>query len=632
MKQESNPSPTSVETELQYYKDLYLKALKEKEIAEQKAAEAEHQKQAIENATFWKMTRPLRMACSLFKKNVIKSDFDMNVHPIWWELTSEEHSFQRQYQFKATPTFSIVTPLYNTPLTFLKELIQSLICQTYPHWELCLADASDKKYNTLEKYCQKYMLKDVRIRYKRLQDNYGISQNTNLALAMAQGQYIGLLDHDDLLHPAALWECAKAIEQHSPDLLYTDEAHFDHSPEKAFFPHYKPDFSPDTLRSYNYICHFLVFSQSLLEKTGLFHSEYDGSQDYDLILRMSEHAGYIYHIPKILYFWRVHSKSVADDLAAKPFAADAAKRALQAHLDRLHLTASVEDSSVPSTYRIHYQLSAEPLISIIIPNHNERDSLELCIKSILTKTTYPNFEILIVENNSKQEALFQYYNDLRKYPNIKILTWNHPFNYSAINNYAASFASGEYLVLLNNDIEIISGNWLEEMLMFAQRREVGAVGVKLYYPDNTVQHAGVFLGIGGVAGHGHKYFPRTDRGYMFRLTIAQNVSAVTAACVMIPTFIFHELEGLDEEFQIAYNDIDLCLRIRERGYLIIFTPYAEAYHFESKSRGTDSAPEKQKRVRSEIARFYAKWYPILKKGDPYYNPNLTLDAENFQPK
>ena len=496
-----------------------------------------------------------------------------------------------------------------------------------------MADGSDAAHDSVEKICRQYMRKDPRIKYRRLEQNLGISGNTNACLEMAAGDYIGLFDHDDLLHPAALHEVMRAICEQDADFIYTDENTFHEKPEDAFCPHFKPDYAPDTLRSYNYICHFTVFSKALLDEVGTFRGEFDGSQDYDMVLRLTEKAARIVHIPEILYFWRAHSGSVADGISAKPYTLDAARRALREHLDRVGLVGEVEDSSIPSTYRIKYAISGCPKVSIVIPNMDYVDTLRTCISSILEKTTYKNFEIVIIENNSKEKETFAYYDELKSDPRIQVVTWTGKFNYSAINNFGIrEAAAGEYILLLNNDIEVITPDWIQEMLMFAQRSDVGAVGAMLYYPDDTIQHAGVILGIGGVAGHAHKNFPRGDYGYMSRATIAQDFSVVTAACVMVPRHVWQEIGGLDETFEVAFNDVDMCMRIRKAGYLIVWTPFAELYHYESKSRGAEDTPEKRKRFEGEVRRFQERWGRELAAGDPYYNPNLTLVTEDFSVK
>ncbi len=523
--------------------------------------------------------------------------------------------------------FSVVVPLYNTPIKFLKQMIDSVVNQTYQNWQLCLADGSDCEHGYVGKYVKS--INDARICYKKLDENRGIADNTNECIAMADGDYIALFDHDDLLHPSALFEMAKAIED-GADFVYTDEVTFVGKPSNITIYNFKPDFSPDTLRSYNYICHFTAFSKELLNAVGGFNREYDGSQDYDIILRLTEKAKNISHIPKALYFWRSHKASVASDVSAKPYVIDSAKRALDAHLKRLGLSGEVEDAIVPTTYKIQYDIDGEPLISIIIPNKDHTDDLEKCLSSVYQKSTYNNFEVIVVENNSTEQETFEYYKFAKeKYNNLKVITWESGFNYSAINNFAAEQSKGEYVLLLNNDIEVITPDWIEQMLMFAQRKDVGAVGAKLYYDDDTIQHAGVIVGLGGVAGHSHKYFARENPGYMARAVIAQNLSACTAACLLIRKDVYNEVGGLDEGYAVAFNDIDFCMKIRKAGYLIVFTPFAEFYHYESKSRGDEDTPEKRARFNSEIFRFQERWGTELKKGDPYYNPNMSLDSEDF---
>lgn len=548
-------------------------------------------------------------------------------------ISAQRRAQEENAQFPKNIKFSVLVPLYNTPESFLKAMIESVQAQTYKNWELCLADGSDREHSFVGEICKKYADGDKRIKYEKLEKNLGISENTNACIRMATGEYIALFDHDDLLHPSALYEVMRAICEHGTDFIYTDENTFSEEPRDAYNPHFKPDFSPDTLRSYNYICHLSVFSRELLDSVGYFRSEYDGSQDYDLILRLTEKAKKVFHIRKILYYWRAHKNSVAQDVAAKPYTVTAAKKALAAHLERCGLKGEVLDSSVPTTYHIKYEIDGNPLISVIIPNKDHTDDLDICLKSLYEKSSYKNFEVIIVENNSTEKETFEYYETLtQKHGNIKIVTWKGNFNYSAINNFGVNYAKGEYILLLNNDVEIINGSCLEEMLMFAQRKDVGAVGAKLYYSDDTVQHAGVILGLGGTAGHAHKHFGRSHPGYMARASIAQNLTACTAACLMMRRDVFDEVGGLDESFEVAFNDVDLCMKIREKGYLVVFTPYAELYHYESKSRGNDSTPEKLERFRGEIDRFKEKWQKQLDDGDPYYNPNLTLTRDDFSLK
>ncbi len=548
-------------------------------------------------------------------------------------ISAQRREQEENAQFPKDIKFSVLVPLYNTPESFLKAMIESVQAQTYKNWELCLADGSDSEHSFVGEICKKYADGDRRIKYEKLERNLGISENTNACIRMATGEYIALFDHDDLLHPSALYEVMRAICEHGADFIYTDENTFSEEPRDAYNPHFKPDFSPDTLRSYNYICHLSVFSRELLDSVGYFRSEYDGSQDYDLILRLTEKAKKVFHIRKILYYWRAHKNSVAQDVGAKPYTVTAAKKALAAHLERCGLKGEVLDSSVPTTYHIKYEIDGNPLVSVIIPNKDHTDDLDICLKSLYEKSSYKNFEVIIVENNSTEKETFEYYEAIaQKHGNIKIVKWEGNFNYSAINNFGVNYAKGEFILLLNNDVEIINGSCLEEMLMFAQRKDVGAVGAKLYYSDDTVQHAGVILGLGGTAGHAHKHFGRSHPGYMARASIAQNLSACTAACLMMRRDVFDEVGGLDESFEVAFNDVDLCMKIRKKGYLVVFTPYAELYHYESKSRGNDSTPEKLERFRGEIDRFKEKWQKQLDDGDPYYNPNLTLTRDDFSLK
>ena len=549
-----------------------------------------------------------------------------------WEVTKAGRRKQRKHVFANPVKFSIVVPLYNTPEAYLNQMIDSVLDQTYGNWELCMADGSDEDHKHVEEICRAYAERDARIRYRKLKINEGISENTNRCLEMAEGDYIGLFDHDDLLHPAALYENMCVIDASGADFIYSDENTFSETPKDAYCPHFKPDYSPDTLRSYNYICHFTVFKKSLMDQVGMFRKEFDGSQDYDMILRLTEQAKKIVHIPKILYYWRAHAASVASDISAKTYCIDAAKKALAEHLERVGLKGQVGDASIPSVYKIQYEIENEPLISILIPNKDHTDDLDLCIRSITERSTYRNFEIIIIENNSEEAETFAYYKKIETNPQVQVVYWQGEFNYSAINNFGVTYAKGDYFLLLNNDIEVITPDWLQEMLMFAQRSDVGAVGAKLYYPDDTIQHAGIILGLGGLAGHSHKYFPRDAYGYSSRLQLAQNLSGVTAACMMIPREVYEKVGGLDEGYKVAFNDVDLCMKIRQEGYLIIFTPFAELYHYESKSRGYEDSPEKVERFNREIKRFHSKWKPQLEAGDPYYNNNLTLDSEDFARK
>lgn len=636
----------------------------EHRISELSAAlnDIQHSYNAVINSHCWKMTYPLRATLNAVKNFVLiryfrkfcislkRNGLKQTMHKVKKTLcpksvyqdviaaailSESDTQKQKNTVFDKNIKFSIIVPLYNTPVKFLNEMISSVIAQTYSNWELCLADGSSADHPEVEKAVNKFAQKDSRILYKKLSKNLGISGNTNACLDMASGDYIGLFDHDDLLHPAALYEAMKAICEKKADFIYTDELVF-RSPDinSAVAIHFKPDYGPDFIRGINFICHFSVFSKELLDKAGRFRSEFDGSQDHDMILRLTSKAENIVHIPKILYYWRSHPNSVAGSIEAKTYAIDAGIRAVQTNLDEQGIKAKVSRcETFPTAYRIKYDILSYDKVSIIIPNKNHLDDLALCINSILTKSTYPNFEIVIVDNGSDDPELFEYYDELKKDSRFVICSLDIPFNYSKLNNFAAKKASGKYFILLNNDIEIITPEWIEEMLMYVQRDDVGICGAKLYYPDNTIQHAGVIVGLGGVAGHCFGGFNRNDNGYLCHLVCAQELSAVTAACLMIKASVFEEVNGLDEDnFKVAYNDVDLCLKVREKGHLVVWTPYAEAYHYESKSRGYEDTPEKQKRFIAEQNYFKTKWADFLKKGDPYYNPNLTVDRGDYTVK
>jgi len=550
-------------------------------------------------------------------------------------LSRSEKLSQKKTIFPKQIKISIITPLYNTPEKFLKEMIQSVKKQTYSNWELCLADGSDDKHKETSRICNSFARMDKRIKYKKLNTNLGISENSNKALDMSTGEYIGILDHDDVLHPSAIYEVIKAICNEDADFIYTDEATFNNYDYKITVKHYKPDFAIDTLRSCNYICHFTVFSRKIVDRVGKFKSEYDGSQDYDLFLRYTDVAAKIYHIPQLLYFWRGHENSASANIGSKSYAIEAGKNAIRDHLIKHGIFAKIESIEICKTiYRINYDLIEHPLVSIIIPNKDHVSLLQSCLSSIKEKTTYNNYEIIIVENNSIENATFTYYEKLKKQRNIKVVYWEEKgFNYSKINNYGVQYAHGQHLVFLNNDVKIITPNWIEEMLMYSQRSDVGAVGAKLYFPDDTIQHAGVIIGMWeGTAGHIFSSASRDNIGYMGKLHFVQNMSAVTAACMMIKKTIFDEVGGFSPEFYASYNDVDLCLKIRVAGYLIVWTPFAEAYHYESKTRGYYNTPEKQLEFSKEIDKFKTKWSKELAAGDPYYNCNLSLNRDDYSEK
>ena len=531
---------------------------------------------------------------------------------------------QKKTVFQKKPLISIVVPLYQTPEPYLRELIDSVKAQSYENWQLCLADGSPD--DRLKGFLDRNYGKENRIVYRKLEQNGGISVNTNEAVMLATGEYLMLCDHDDTLEPDALYEITKAInEKDAPDVLYTDEDKVSMDGKHYFDPNFKPDYNLFRLRENNYICHIFVVKKALTDRVGLLRTEFDGAQDYDFIFRCCEEADKVVHIPKVLYHWRCHMDSTAADPESKAYAYQAGRRAIKEHYQRMGIDASVEMTERPGWYRSYVKIQDNPKISIIIPNKDHIEDLELCLFSLTKRSTYKNYEILIVENNSEKPETFEYYKKLPdRYPKVKVLTWEKEFNYSAINNFAAKQAEGVYLLFLNNDVEILTPQWMEEMLQICQQKDVAITGAKLYYPDDTIQHAGVVLGLGGIAGHIMCKASREDPGYFGRTVTVQEISAVTAACMMILTEDFWNAGGFDETFQVAFNDIDLCMKVRAAGKKIVFTPYAELYHYESKSRGLEDTPEKQFRFDKEVKAFEAKWSEQLAKGDPYYSPNLSV--------
>lgn len=551
----------------------------------------------------------------------------------WYEnhkALPEELEKQKNEKWKRKPLISIVVPVYNTPQVFLRQMIESVQNQSYSEWELCIGNASPEN-KEMKKILEEYK-KDARIKEVEIPENKGISQNTNRAMEIASGELIGLLDHDDLLAPNALYEIAKAVNEHpDPEVIYTDEDKVTTDLKEDFQPHLKPDFNLDLLRSNNYICHFFVASRDLIKRVGGFRPEFNGAQDYDLILRCTEQAKQIVHIPKILYHWRVHKASTADNPASKMYAFDAGKRAIEEHLVRCRTKGTVQHTKDLGFYRVKYEICGEPLVSIIIPNKDQSEALKKCLDSIREKTSYRNYEIIIVENNSEEPETFAFYKKIAG-EKIKVVTWEGEFNYSAINNFGVRHARGDYLLLLNNDVEIINGDWLTEMLSHCQRKEVGIVGAKLYYPDNTIQHAGIIIGIGGVAGSVFVGLPRAFSGYLHKASIQLDLSAVTAACMLVKRSVFEQVGGLEEKLKVAFNDVDFCLRVREKGYLVVYDPYAELYHYESKTRGAEDTKEKIRRFQTEIEYMRSHWIGLLKKGDPYYNCNLSLTKWDYSLK
>ena len=646
----------------EYYRDLYEKEriknaeLTEKLVdAEAKVADLSYKMDKLRNSMIWKMIYPFRLlwshtknifirirrygSISNLKKKIESKIIEKRAYKSYGTLSMpspEEVQKQKDTKFAKDILFSILVPLYNTPEKFLREMIDSVVAQTYGNWELCLADGSDSEHSYVADVVRSY--NDPRIRYEKLTENLGISGNTNKCFEMAKGDYIGLFDHDDILHPTALFEYMKVICDSDADYIYCDETTFSgNSIDHMITLHFKPDFAPDNLRANNYICHFSVFSKKLVDKCGTFRTEFDGSQDHDMILRLTQAAQKIVHVPKILYYWRSHAGSVASDINAKSYAIDAAKGAVAAHLKACGFSDfRIESSRAFETiFRIRYAIKGTPKVSILIPNRNHAADLRRCIESITDRSSYDNYEIIVIENNSTDADIKEYYDTLEKHPKVKVVTYEGDFNYSAVNNYGAKYADGEYLLLLNNDTEVITRNWMEELLMYAQRDDVGAVGCMLYYPDYTIQHAGIVLGMGAhrTAGHSHYRMAKENLGYMGRLCYAQNVSAVTGACLMVRRSRFDEVGGLSEDLAVALNDVDLCLKLRKKGLLNVFTPFAELFHYESASRGDDvtekASKENAERYNRECEHFRQKWKAELEAGDPYFNPNFSLDHSNF---
>lgn len=654
---------------------------------EEKNEELNFKINRIKTNPVWKMSAPFRKAMHyvIRQKNRLKNCG--NLRGIWAKIKykGREREAMERYGTASFPTeerrreeeetvfphmvkFSILVPLYNTPKEFLTAMLDSVVAQTYKNWELCLADGSDiggsigsdiggsigsdiggsigsgGNHSYVGEICREYQKADReknggqgRIIYQKLEKNEGISGNTNRCLALATGEYIGLFDHDDILHPSVLYEYAKAINEQGADYIYCDETTFKNNDiNKMLTMHFKPDYAVDNLRANNYICHFSVFHRHLLDGSELFRTKYDGSQDHDMILRLTDKAKKVVHVPKLMYYWRSHAGSVASGIQAKTYAVDAAKGAVADHLRKHGYThfKITSTRAFETIFKISYQIIGNPKISIVIANKDHEPDLRRCISSIMEKSTYDNYEIIIVENNSETPEIKKYYEELKEDERIKIVTYEGSFNYSAVNNLGVKAAEGEYILLLNNDTQVIAVNWMEELLMYAQREDVGAVGAKLYYGDKTIQHAGVVLGLGAhrTAGHSHYMQHRENLGYMGRLCYAQNVSAVTGACLMVSRELFEKAGGLDESFAISLNDVDFCIKLREMGYLNVFTPFAELYHYESVSRGLDDQGEKAARYNEESARFREKWKEVLEKGDPYYNPNFSLDRSDFSLK
>lgn len=573
--------------------------------------------------------------CDRIKKRFQDTEEVYNVWRKKYIPNARKLKKQRAEKLDYEPCISIIVPTYKTPEKFLKEMIDSVRNQSYENWELCIGDGSVTE-DTVKNVVESYQKKDKRIKMLCLSENLGIAGNTNAALSIATGDYIALLDHDDILAPDALYEVVKWMNEHykdETDVIYTDEDKVSFDLKDYFEPHFKSDYNLDLIRSNNYICHLFVAGKSIVDQVGGFRKEYDGSQDYDFILRCIEQSKHVEHVPKVLYHWRCHPGSTAANQESKMYCYEAGKRAIEDHLKRM----GEDDCQVVMTehlgfYHVIYPIREQKKVSIIIPNKDQKEILERCIESIIQKTDYKNYEIIIVENNSTTNEIFEYYKTIEQRENIRVVILKDKFNYSAINNFGVRYANGEYLLFLNNDIEVIRENWLSEMLANVQRKEVGIVGAKLLYPDNMVQHAGVIIGMGGIAGHPLSRHPADDCGYFARGIIQQNLNAVTAACMLTKKEVYEKVNGFEEKLAVAFNDIDLCLKVRKAGYLIVYDPEALLYHHESISRGKEDTLEKRNRFEGEVDYMAKKWKDVLEKGDEYYNPNLSLLSGNFELK
>lgn len=581
----------------------------------------------IEREGFGRFLRKVFIKLKLSKLNDTRNDYSLWIKKNEPDSNALVEQRKLSDSFNLKPKISIITPVYNPDRKSFIEMLESVMSQTYSNWELCLADASTLPYvrEIIDSYAEQ---ERSRIKVLYLKKNYGISENSNRAISLASGEYMALLDHDDTLAPFALLETAKAINE-SPDVdfIYSDRDKIANDGVR-FDPFFKPDWSPDYLLSQNYVCHLNVFSRDIINKVGGFRG-YDGSQDYDLVLRVTEATAKIVHIPKILYHWKVTLGSASGDPEAKPYAYDAAVRALQDSVSRRGWKATVTQGLTRGLYRVWFHVDRLQKVSIIIPTKDNVEILRRCVDSILQKTTYTNYEIVIVDNKSRETETFNYYETLKENKKISLLRYDKPFNFSEINNFAVSQTNAEYLLFLNNDTEVITENWLDLMVGFAQRKETGAVGVKLLYPNDTIQHAGLILDEKGNVKRSHRGFPRYSLGYAGRIMSVQNVAAVAAACMLMRREVFDEVGGFDPEFVIAHGDIDLCLKLLEKDYLIVYEPHAELYHHESYTRGYEDTPEKVERLRSETELLLKKRGYMLRKGDPYFNPNLTAENEDY---
>ena len=539
-------------------------------------------------------------------------------------VSRQELFAQRKTKFSYAPKFSVVVPLYHTPAKFLKDLVRSMMYQSYANWELCLVNASPEDVH-LTSLLENWAMRDKRIRVIRLEKNLGIAQNTNAGIAASTGEFIAFLDHDDFLEPDALFCYADALNKDKTiDVFYSDEDKTDEYAAHYFYPHFKSDFNIDLLHANNYMCHFLAVRKSLVDTVGGLNEKFDGAQDYDFVLRLTENTKKIYHCPRILYHWRCSNQSTAANQGNKMYAIHAGKAALNAHYKRIGWNARAQEGAVDGWYQTKFTLKEEPLVSILIPNKDHTDDLDVCLNSFFERADYQNYEFIIIENNSVLPETFAYYEKIEKeHDNVKVVYWEAGFNYSAINNFGFKFAKGDYIMLLNNDVELITPDIFQSMLGFCMRPEVGIVGAKLFYNDHTVQPAGVLVGAGGLADHVFKGIHEDDPGYMGRAISSQDVSAVTAACLLVKRSVYEEVGGLEDEFQVAFNDVDFCLKVRKAGYLIVYDADVKLFHYESKSRGMEDTTERFIRFGNEMMLLNSKWDILSTFVDPYYNPNLS---------
>lgn len=561
---------------------------------------------------------------------------EADVYQIWItqnEPTQEELRRQKEdsRSFTYQPKISIIMPVYNIEPRYLRSAINSVVNQTYHNWELCIADGNSPK--AIKSILRSYTLRDPRIKVKFLSENKGISGNSNEALSLATGEFVAFVDDDDELAPFALFEVAKFLNSvPTADYIYSDEDKITENGER-FGPFFKPDWSPDLILSCMYTLHLGVYRKSLVDEIGGLRPEYDGTQDYDLVLRIMGRTDCIYHIPKVLYHWRTIPGSAAHSPLSKLYAFDAQEKALADFLRRNNIKGSVIRGHRLGIFRVKREISNHPLVTIIVPTKDNPDILRKCINSILTRTEYPHFEILVIDNGSMRKETLDYFTVIMRHPKIRVLRYEKPFNFAEICNFAVEHAQGKHILFLNDDTEVISEEWLSAMLEHSQRKEVGAVGAKLYFPDGTIQHAGVVLGLGSYKGYrvaGHIcYNSREEFAYGDMINVIRNWSAVTGSCMMMRKEVFNEIGGFDTNLPYSYQDIDLCMKLRQKGYLIVFTPFSKLYHYESYTRGYPDTPEKEKRFLEDIQYFLAKWGSIVQKGDPYYNPNLSLDDANF---